>query len=203
MPISAETIASSVVESTTIGADSGGGGGMSNNALCILTDTESTSSYGGEIWNLLSDAATTQNTILNPSGVATGWSIQNTSYAANSSALISFPFYDSGVYLIIRARINGNTSTTFTVSGLNDAALYTFILSGGVDAPGLNGRTINISSSVSGDTATLETSNEDPLEDHIASIPLQQPVGGVIAITVSCLVTNIGFFSTFEIQEFS
>jgi len=202
--IEGEIISGQVIQGDPIG--SGAGLSLTERALNILNDVDSTQVFGGDTWNQMSNTAGTKTPILNPSGVATGWSITNTIYSENALSLAVLPFYDAGVYGIARMIINsGGAAVSLTISGLNNSAFYTFIFSGGSTAGGAGAgtRVIQITSNVSADTATILTDTNDPTNDHIDQLNLQAPSGGTIILTLTNTNANQAQCSTFEIQEFS
>ncbi len=199
--IDSESIDSIAIDSNTIGLP---GIQLTNRALCILNDTETTQVFGSDTWNLLENAAGTQSTIVNPSNVVTGWSVANSTYSENALSLTSLPFYDAGVYAIARCSNNPAVAFTLTISGLNDSAQYTFIFSGATSSStGAGTREMTITSSVSAETAIVLTDPSDATNDHLGTIPLQSPSGGTIVLTLTSSGVSSVQMSTFDIQEFS
>lgn len=203
MAIDSEDIDSVAIDSVPIDAEGAGGDLFENNALNITDDIDSTQVFGGETWNLLSNAAHTQSTILNPSGVATGWSITNTTYSENGLNLATLPFYDAGVYGIDRFLRGSGANEIFTIGGLDNARFYTFIISGATtENTGTNTRVLTMTSNVSAETAVILTDASETDDDHIDQIDLQSPSGGQIVLTLTASGGQTSYLSTFEIQEF-
>jgi hypothetical protein len=181
-----------------------GGIPLTQSALCATNNTQSTMVFDGQTWNLLDNIITVQNNILNPDGVVTGWSVASTVYSTSSLSKPILPFYPSGVYLLDRARLNATELITYTIGGLNNAALYSFLFSGGTTSAGGAGtRETTITSNVSADVAIFNGDPLDPISEHITTLPLQSPSAGSIILTATNTDINQTFISTLEIKEFS
>ncbi len=206
MAIDSETIDAVPINSEAIDAVSIGTPEISltDKALCILNDSETTMVFSEGTWNVFDNVIASRG-VVNPGNVATGWTVANTAYSENGLSLASLPFYSAGVYALPRCSISAAVSFTLTISGLNDAASYTFIFSGATSSTtGAGTREMTITSDVSASTAIILTDPGDTDNDHIDSIDLQSPSSGTIVLTC----TNTGptqsvQCSTFEIQEFS
>ncbi len=173
-----------------------------NRALCVTDDVTTTVVLSEGTWNVFANTFLNQPVILNPAGVATGWGVAATNHSENGLSLAALPFYDAAVYAYPRAVFNVAASVSYTVSGLNDALLYSFIFTGATSSGiGALARENTISVDVSGDTDTFYTDALATDDAHRGEVSLQSPTGGVIVVTVTSTGTQQTQISTLEIQE--
>ncbi len=173
-----------------------------NRALCVTDDQNTTVVLTEGTWNVFSNSFLNQPVILDPTGVATGWGVAATNHSENGLSLVALPFYDPAVYAYPRAVLNVAASITFTITGLNDALLYTFIFTGATSsAIGALTRENTITVDVSGDSDTFYTDALDTDADHRGEVSLQSPSSGTIVVTVTNTGSQQTQISTLEIQE--
>ncbi len=200
--IQAGSVASIIIQGSNI--QSGDGLTLLNDVRCIVDNIFATQVYSGETWNKLNNNGNTFTPLVNIQGVTVfGWSITPTVYDQNGNNLQTLPFYPSGVYLENRMTIDTGAFETFTLAGLNDNNLYSFIFSGATSSTsGAGSKEITFTSDVSAATAVILTDSADTDNDHIDTLALQSPSSGQIVITATSSSTNRAQLSTFVIEEY-
>ncbi len=197
--INAEDINADDIDAIILGD---GAATLKHRAYIALDNLDAFPTFSEGIWNQI-DNTGASHSLEDESMVLLGWTLTNSTFSNSPLSLGTTPFYDANVYALRRLILNPAVSETFTFTGLNDVATYTFLASGSYSsATGPGTREITMSVDSSGDTAVILCGPDDPVNDHLGTISGQSPTAGSIVVTVTATNSSQGVLSTLEIQEY-